>query len=484
MADLILFQPSIGGDWSCINTPHIPLGLLSASRFVNKEYSIKLIDERLNKNWRGALKKELNKNPICFATTSMTGPQINHALSASAFIKKESNIPVIWGGIHPTILPEQTLKNKNIDIVVRGEGELTFYELVKCLDHKNDLKNILGISFKKQGKIYTNNKRPFLDLNKLPKIPYGIINLDDYLTTKDDKLAINIFSSRGCPNKCSYCYNTVNNNCWRSMSPSNFIKELEDLLNQSNKIEHINIQDDNFFVNIKRAKEIIQKLCDYNLSWECQGLTSLALSQIDSEFMELLVKSGCISMQIGTESGSKKILNSLNKKNNLNHIYQFNKRISDYPIRLEHNFMCGFPMETTKDLKESVNLALKLIKDNPNSIIKFFSIYVPYLGTESFKQSIQAGFLPPTYLEDWADHDWRKVKTNWLDEKTKKLLEGLYFTSLFIDSKPRIYIKSKVIKKLASLYRPIALFRMKNLFFRCMPEKQIKDFYESLTRKT
>ena len=98
-------------------------------------YKIKIIDQRTDNNWRNTLKEELKKNPICTAISAISGTQIGFGIAANKIVKeynKEQRI--IWGGTHATILPEQTLENEDIDIVVKGEGEKTFYELIKGLE--------------------------------------------------------------------------------------------------------------------------------------------------------------------------------------------------------------------------------------------------------------------------------------------------------------------------------------------------------------
>ncbi len=248
MTDIILFQPLVGKEWSVINSPRLPLGLLHAAKIVAGEYQIRLIDMAVENNWKEILKNEIDKKPICFALSCKTGSQIKYALEASSFVKQSSEIPIVWGGMHPTLLPEKTLVNKNIDILVQGDGEITFYELVKALVQKKSLKDILGISYKKNGGIIFNPPRPSVDLDGLPRIPYGLIDIKKYTMTMEGKGSIDICSSRGCQNKCGFCYNSANNSRWIGMRPEKFIEELESTLGLSNKIKHVRIIDDDFFL--------------------------------------------------------------------------------------------------------------------------------------------------------------------------------------------------------------------------------------------
>jgi len=108
MTDIILFRPKYTKDKNYI--AEIPLNLLYVSSFLEKKYSIKIIDELITPDWKGIVKKEISDKPLLAGVTSMTGHQIGHALEFSKFIKEHSNVPVIWGGVHASLLPEQTLE--------------------------------------------------------------------------------------------------------------------------------------------------------------------------------------------------------------------------------------------------------------------------------------------------------------------------------------------------------------------------------------
>ena len=95
--------------------------------------------------------------------------------------RRQGDVPVVWGGIHPTLLPEQTLENENIDIVVQGEGEETFFELVQALEKGDPLSKVKGIWYKENGEIRNTEPRPFVDLNELPPLSYHLVDVEKYL---------------------------------------------------------------------------------------------------------------------------------------------------------------------------------------------------------------------------------------------------------------------------------------------------------------
>lgn len=254
MTDLILFQPTIGGDW-CVNDPPIPVGLLYASRLCTQDFDLHLIDQRVDKDWKQQVLDDLKKKPLAFATTAMTGPQIHNAIEISKFVKEHADTPVIWGGIHPTILPGQTLNNPYIDIIVRGEGEETLRELLFALKEKSDLGKVEGISYKKEGNIVHTEDRTFIKHGELPDIPYHLIDHTKYTLQRYGGQSIMMLTSTGCPHKCTYCYNTALNNSWRGLPSEKFEHELKRAIELYPNLRHIEIEDDNMFGDIARGKK-------------------------------------------------------------------------------------------------------------------------------------------------------------------------------------------------------------------------------------
>jgi len=480
MLDIILIQPKLGYVDSFIYKNTLPSALLSIARLVDKDYKVKIIDQRIDKNWKKHLLKELNQNPLCVATTCMTGMPIKSALEISKFVKDNSNIPVIWGGQHPTILPEQCLKNKNIDIVVRGEGEITFYQLVKALDKNKPLKNIKGISYKKNKKIIRNPDREFADLNKLPSLPYHLINIKDYLTKRLNVPSLYMETSRGCPNNCGFCYNKFFNKYqWRALSSENVIKNIKHAVDNL-QIKNIFFYDDNFFVNARRAKDIVKGIIreKFDIIWEPQGSDINYVNQLNNKYLKLLEQSRCSRLTFGVESGSKRILDLINKKISPKKVLDLNKKLSKYKMTANYNFMGGFPTETSGDLRKTVNLSLKLLEQNKNATISNILIYTPYPGTDLYTIDSKYGFKQPQTMEGWVNYNTDTVNLPWLSKKRKDLLESLFICSLFFDKKSDELNSQKIIRLLAKLYRPIAKTRLRKMFFRFMVEKKIYKIFK------
>ena len=482
MSDVILIQPKLGYADSFIFKNTLPSALLSIARFVDKYYKVIIIDQRINKNWKKLLLRELNKSPLCVAMTCMTGMPIKYALEISEFVKNESNVPVIWGGQHSTILPEQCLKNKNIDIVVRGEGEITFYELVKALDRNKPLKNIKGISYKKDKKIMHNPDREFTDLNKLPPLPYHLIDIKNYRTKRLNVSSFFMETSRGCPKNCGYCYNKFfNKTRWRALSAENVIKNIKQVVDDF-KIKNIYFYDDNFFVHAKRAEDIVEGIIKEKLDimWEPQGSEILHVAKLSDKSLKLIEKSGCSRLTFGVETGSKRILNLVNKHISPKKVLDLNKKLTRYRMIANYNFMCGFPTETLDDLRKTVNLSLKLLEQNKNATVSGIIIYTPYPGTDLYPLALKQGLAQPPALEGWIDYNTDTVNLPWLSKERKKLLESLFICSMFFDKKSDELNAPKTIKSLAKIYRPIAKARLRNMFFKLMVEKTFYNKYKSI----
>lgn len=473
MADIVLVQPKVG-EWDFVRTkPAMPLALLHAATLADTEYEIRLIDQRTDDDWENNLRLELEKKPLCVGTTALSGKQIYYALSASKLIKEfDASVPVVWGGIHTSLLTERTLRNENIDIVVRCEGERTFYELVKALEGGKPLDGIKGIWYKENGNIRSNPDRDFLDLDAIPDIPYHLVDVQKYLPMQFGMPTLYMQTSRGCPHRCTYCYNAVfNMRKWRPMSAEKTAERIADARHNFG-VKNFYFVDDNFFTDLKRAREIAERITDLNITWQVQGVCASDVYKMDDGYLRAIEKSGCLQFRIGAESGSQRILEMIRKKTTIEQIKEVNRKLANFNIAPYYHFLCGYPGETLDELRKSIELAFLLLQENPMARISPFHCFTPEPGTEMYELAVKEGFIPPAKLEDWAGTDRRTA----YNPKNKELLEGVNFVSLFIDRKSDD-VASPLIRLFAKFYRPIARYRMEKMSFGFMVEKKMRDLY-------
>lgn len=481
MAEVLLIQPK-AGNWETVGV-RLPEGLLTMAAVPHKEgYEVKILDTRLSKDWKKELIDELKQNPVVAALTCMTGPQIRYALEISRFIKENSNVPVVWGGVHPTLLPEQTLSNQYVDIVVIDEGDITFIELINALEAEKSLNDVLGIAFKKDGKVIRNQPRPLIkNIDELPDKPYELVNIKNYFgfSHEDGEPSVALSTSRGCNFKCTFCYDTIfYNNTWRAMSVDRTIEVIKNMVDKFG-IKNIYFQDDNFVVSIPRFRQIVEKILEERLdiTWGLMGIRIDTIGRLDDELLAKVVKSGCKSMDSGLESGSDKILKMIRKGFTVQQAIDGNRKIAKYPIVMKYSFIGGYPTETEEDLKMTISMIAQLVKDNKDACTPFL-IYSAYPGVPLYDLAKQYGLKEPQSLEEWSTFDYESSYLNypWLDKKRIKMLRNLAFTSLFANPAFQYKVQKKFVKLLFKMYQPIARFRFMNNLYQVPFEKRVADF--------
>ncbi|KUG23668.1 hypothetical protein ASZ90_006474 [hydrocarbon metagenome] len=453
----------------------MPVAILAAATLVANEFETVLIDSRLP-GWKEQLLQELKKKPLCAGLTSITGSQIKYSLEISKFIKANSLVPVVWGGIQPTILPEETLSNNNIDIIVMNEGEKSFLELVRRLDKKESLRGAKGIWFKENGKIIQNEEREYLDLNQLPDLPYNLIDMKHYLPLFKGRRTLYMETSRGCVGKCTFCSNIVyNKRRWRTMSPETVLERIKFVYNKYG-INSFYFIDDNFFVDLKRVRKIAEMIIEQSIDiiFEVQGIRYDSALQIDDDLLGLLYKSGLRKVHFGAESGSQRILDMVEKGITIDDIINVNRQWAKYDIVVQHNFMAGFPAETIDDIKATISLIYKLKNENPHAMTSPICPYTPYPGTALYQEALNNGFMKRKALEDWIESDYGD--SIWISSARDNLLKKIFFVTLFLESeREKDMLSSPFLKLGFAIYRKIAHFRLKKFFFAFMAEMTVKN---------
>ena len=200
---ILLYNPPATLDEKKWRRP-LPLNMLSICSLLKQEdFKISITQEMPD----GAYKKFITSldNAFCLGISCMTGHQISHGLKLAEMIRAEKpDLPIIWGGYHPTANPEQTLQNEFVDIVVRGYGEITFSELIERLVNKQSYEDIEGISFQKDGVVVNTPDRPIPNLDDLPPLPYNLFDVEQFFR-KCGTRNLYYISSRGCPHRCGFC---------------------------------------------------------------------------------------------------------------------------------------------------------------------------------------------------------------------------------------------------------------------------------------
>jgi anaerobic magnesium-protoporphyrin IX monomethyl ester cyclase len=466
MGKIILFQPIVGLLDNIKSSPGLPISLLTAAKLLPPEFKVVLIDQRMEADWREKLKKELTDEVLFFGTTAMLGPQIKFACEASRFVKKIKDIPVVWGGPFVSVLPDQTLAEKSIDIIISGDGETTSLELARALRDKAPLENVPGILFKKDGKIIKNPPSSLTDFNQMPDLPYDLVDVSRYLPKRAGIPFIDMETSRGCPFNCKFCYNPAFNlRRWRAYDPDLIIGRIKKL-RDTYGIKGVWFVDDEFFINLGRAKKIIEGLIEIGIRWEIQGARADSLLAMDDDYLKLLEKSQCQQINIGAESGSDRILKMVEKSMTTEQIVAVNRKLKPYNLSPWFYFMIGFPSETREERKMTIDLAMQLLRENPKAKISGIGCFTPYPGTALFGDALKLGYRPPEKLLDWSTYAVDRINIPWITGKDRTKVEVIQFASFFIDQKPEGIVDSWWIKLAAKIYRPIAKYRFKHHFYK------------------
>ncbi|MDD4910360.1 MAG: radical SAM protein [Candidatus Omnitrophica bacterium] len=482
---IILFYPKTERD--NINK-NIPLPLLKiGSELKNAGYKVVIIDERMEENYIDGLKQALPE-ALFFGVSSMTGYQIAGGLRASSLVKKiNGELPVVWGGWHPSILPEETLANENIDIVVIGQGEATIKELPYALSHGLGLESVDGIAYKRQGRVVRNDQRQFRDINEFGPAAFDLFDFEKYIfTTPLGGRTIFWNSSQGCPYACGFCSTPeVYKRRWSGLSADNLSAQINTLVKRY-KIDGITFAEDNFFVDLKRAEDICRKIIDsgIRIKWATDARVD-QINRFPESLISLLEESGCAKLYIGAETGDEDVLDLIDKKIRPGDIVKAAEILDKHRIVSEFFMIAGFPLDPEKDLQRS----LKLIKDIksrfPDHQFTPF-LYTPYPGTPLLDLSIKKGLRVPEKLEDWQDWSILTVNTPWVNnaylDKINMCVKYLYplaFPSKSLERRFSNGYKGFFYRML----RRIAALRVKYDFF-IMPLEwaAIKMFYRLKTR--
>jgi len=322
--------------------------------------------------------------------------------------------PIILGGWHPSLLPDQTLEASFVDVVVRGQGEESLLQVLDRIGADASLEDVPGVGFKRDGQLVLTPERPLRPIATLPPKAYHLADFDAYEKVCGRRWAMYI-SSLACPYNCAYCTNEgVYGRQWNALPADQVVEEMTDLARRY-RLELIWVVDDNFLVDRPRAIAIAEGLLRSSTSfrWSIQASTNLVTRFTVAE-LQRLRESGLQQICHGAESASPKVLKLMDKDfQKVETMYLAAEKCLKAGIRPSFNIIFGFPGEGKKERQETIQFIQDVCHRYPGAEF-WTNIFTPYPGAPIMRRAKELGIDVPKSFEGWADFFPRYTTLPWL----------------------------------------------------------------------
>ncbi len=426
----------------------IPIGLaLLAAIAEERGHQVRILDVALEANPEELLRQSFASCSWQVVGIGCMSVEFLGGLETARIVRKLSpGTHVIFGGQHPTIMPEQVLREECVDSICLGEGEHTWAGFLERMAAGDRLDGLDGLWFRMHGDVVRNSQRTtYVDIDVVPMPAYHLLDIERYFDVDFVRFptchrrAIQIFTSRGCPYRCIYCHDLFGKR-FRGRSPERVWEEIR-LLHDTYGIREFMVEDDVFNFDLDRAKRICDLVIGGGLKLGFQFGNGLRLDRFDEELMRKLARAGTHHMAIAIESASGRVQKLIRKNLKLDHLNEVLGWARTCGIETLGFFMLGFPGETVAEINQTIRFACRSRFDEA-----LFSIATAYAGTELNDLVRQAG----SYEAARDPHDqWEgvvRIKSQEWDFKTLRRLQRkayfLFFMTRFRFARILLKLKS------------------------------------------
>jgi radical SAM superfamily enzyme YgiQ (UPF0313 family) len=379
-------------------TPSPPLGLAYLGAALEQAgFRVKILDYVVYPYRRDGLESVLKEFKPHVAGATAVSMTFDHARQVLKDLKDiDPEILTVMGGPHVTFCARETLEDfSELDVVVLGEGERTFVNLMQAVKSARDLKGVNGIAFRRCSEITTTPKRKFINnLDALPLPARHLLPLGRYRALG---MPVSITTSRGCPYQCIFCVGRKMVGARvRYHGAERVAAELQYLANLN--FHQINIADDLFTANQNHCLAVCEEILrrDIKIDWT-------AFARVDTVSVKLLSKmkaAGCTAVSFGIESANPDILKTIKKRITVQQAQDAVRKCLRVGIRPYASFILGLPGETSATIKETADFATELQREG---LAYGFHILAPFPGTEVRERSHRLGIEILT--DDWSRYD-------------------------------------------------------------------------------
>ncbi|PWH14890.1 MAG: hypothetical protein DDG58_12170 [Ardenticatenia bacterium] len=422
-------------------------------------------------------------------------PQVKQAWRTAQAIKSVFDVPIVLGGPHPSVLPEESVSRPEVDIVVRGEGEETWVELSAVIERARRtaphltagqlldpqahlLDHVQGITYQTlDGAMHHNPARPpIADLDSLPWPAYHYFKMERYTNLQpaidavDGARSFSILTSRGCPYRCTYCSQSIMPQKWRARTPENILLEWRHLVEDLGAQE-IGVLDDSANIRVDRLMRLADLLIEHRLNhvpWIF--VNGIRADLASKELLARMKQAGLKRTAFGVESGDPEILRSINKRIDMDTIRQAFKNAKEVGLETIGFFIVGLPGETEETMERTIRFACEL-----DPLIANFSMMTPYPGTKVYEIVKEHGRM---LVKDWDEYVFFEGRARYeMGDLTAELVERKWR-----EAYRRFYLRPhRIIRTLLRKDFWINWRRTFRLAYRTLfPRRERKDLKEAM----
>ena len=407
--------------WLISDRDTTPNGILYIAAYLRNKFDVSVTD------LAGLEEKDWLIPDADIYGISTTTPQYPYALKVIQKLRDRQKCEIVLGGIHPTVLPERTLKESGVDYLVVGEGEYVMERI--CLGKE------------KKGII----QEPLIkDIDKIPPPAIDMIDAYEYLSIGTNayiagaKREAYIQTARGCPYNCAFC---CQKSIWRGMvrqrSLKNIMKEVDNYLTRYN-VDQVYFNDDTFILDEDRVRKLC-RLMSKRVIWHCLS----RVDRVNLKILKIMRKSGCRAVTYGVESGSDTMLKSMNKGITSDMAYKAVCIAKEAHLKVRCQMIVGFPGETDKTIRETA----EVVKRTPSDIWGFHT-FVPFPGCSVWNNPEKYNFLLDKDRINFGDFhtigkpgEWKTI----IHPQVKKVREWLKYL-ISVANKKNIFYHDKKTK--------------------------------------
>ena len=409
----------------------MPLALVAVgSALDRRRVEAQVIDARLEEDALGKVLAAAD-GALCLGVSALTGGPLNDALAVSRAVKARfPEVPVVWGGWHPSLFPEETLCEPSIDVTVQGQGEETFREIVERLLAGDSLEGTAGATVRAGDRVVRGAPRTIKGMDDLPEHDYGLIPVERYFAVKERR-QLDYISSTGCPFRCAFCADPfVYQRKWVAVGPERMGKEIEGLWRRY-RFTELAFQDETFFTYRDRVARIAEQFLERGLDFQWTAtLRADQAMRLTDEIFALCVRSGFDRAMIGVESGSQEMLDWMQKDVTVEQVVKSAEMCVRHGVGAIFPFIVGFPNETEESMNASFELIKRLRAMSPRFETPVF-FFKPYPGSRITREVVAAGYRLPDTIEGWADFDFIGSAGPWVSAEKERLVERFKFYNRF-----------------------------------------------------